>query len=40
MELHHLRTFVIVADESSVTKAAQRLFMTPPTISGHIRALE
>lgn len=40
MELHHLRTFVIVADEGSVTKAAQRLFMTPPTISGHIRVLE
>lgn len=40
MELHHLRTFVIVADEASVTKAAQRLFMTPPTISGHVKALE
>ena len=40
MELHHLRTFVIVADEGSVTKAAQRLYMTPPTISGHIKALE
>lgn len=40
MELHHLRTFVIVAEEASVTKAAQRLFMTPPTVSSHIKALE
>ena len=40
MELHHLRTFVIVADEASVTKAAQRLFMTPPTVSGHVKTLE
>jgi len=40
MELLHLRTFVIVADEASVTKAAQRLYMTPPTVSGHIKALE
>ena len=40
MELHHLRTFVAVSEESSVTKAALRLYMTPPTISGHIKALE
>jgi DNA-binding transcriptional LysR family regulator len=40
MELHHLRTFVAVAEESSVTKAALRLYMTPPTVSGHIKALE
>lgn len=40
MELHHLRTFVAVAEESSVTKAALRLYMTPPTVSGHIKVLE
>ncbi len=40
MELHHLRTFVAVAEESSVTQAALRLYMTPPTVSGHVKALE
>jgi DNA-binding transcriptional LysR family regulator len=40
MELHHLRTFVIVAEEQNVTKAAKRLYMTPPAISAHIKALE
>jgi DNA-binding transcriptional LysR family regulator len=40
MELHHLRTFVIVAEEKNVTRAAKRLFMTPPAVSAHIKALE
>ncbi len=40
MELHHLRTFVVVAEEKNVTKAAKRLFMTPPAVSAHIKALE
>lgn len=40
MELHHLRTFVAVAEEGSVTGAAQRLYLTPPTVSAHIKALE
>ena len=40
MELHHLRTFVIVAEEKNVTRAARRLFMTPPAVSAHIKALE
>jgi len=40
VELYHLRTFVIVADEKNVTRAAKRLFMTPPAVSAHIKALE
>lgn len=40
MELYQLRTFVVVAAEQSVTRAARRLFTTPPSISGHIKALE
>ena len=40
MELYQLRTFVIVAEEKNVTKAAKRLFTTPPSVSAHIKALE
>jgi DNA-binding transcriptional LysR family regulator len=40
MELHALRTFVVVAEEGSVTKAAKRLFMTPPSVTAHIKSLE
>jgi DNA-binding transcriptional LysR family regulator len=40
MELYHLRTFVIVAEEKNVTRAAKRLFMTPPAVSAHIKTLE
>lgn len=40
MELYQLRTFLTVAAEKSVTRAARRLFTTSPSISGHIRALE
>lgn len=40
MELYQLRTFVVVAEEKSITRAAQRLFTTPPSISAHIKALE
>lgn len=40
MELYHLRTFVTVAAEQSVTRAAQRLYTTPPSVSAHIKALE
>ena len=40
MELYHLRTFVIVAEEKNVTRAAKRLFMTPPAVSAHVKALE
>jgi len=37
---HQLRVFVAVAGEGSFAKAAKRLFMSEPTVSSHIRALE
>ena len=40
MELYQLRTFLIVAEEKSITRAAKRLFTTPPSVSAHIKALE
>ncbi len=40
MELHHLRIFVTVAEEKNLTRGAQRLLMTPPTVSAHIKTLE
>ncbi len=32
--------WLAVAEEASVTRAALRLYMTPPTVSGHVKALE
>ncbi len=40
MEFYHLQSFVTVANEGSIKKASQRLHITPPTVSGHIKALE
>ncbi|HEY6334150.1 MAG TPA: LysR family transcriptional regulator [Blastocatellia bacterium] len=40
MDLYQLRTFLIVAEEKTITRAAKRLFTTPPSISAHIRTLE
>lgn len=40
MELYQLRTFIVVAEEKNVTKAAKRLYTTPPSVSTHIKALE
>lgn len=40
MELLHLRTFIVVAEEENLTRAAQRLYLTPPTVSAHVKALE
>lgn len=37
---HQLRVFVAVAGEGSFAKAAVRLYMSEPTVSSHIRALE
>jgi DNA-binding transcriptional LysR family regulator len=40
MDLHHLHTFIVVAEEQNVTRAAERLFTTPPSVSMHIKMLE
>ncbi|MEM8769651.1 MAG: LysR family transcriptional regulator [Pseudomonadota bacterium] len=40
MELYQLRIFAVVAAEGNVTRAAKRLFTTPPSVSAHIKALE
>jgi DNA-binding transcriptional LysR family regulator len=40
MELYQLRTFVKVADEGNLTRAAEQLFTSQPAISAHIKALE
>src|SRR5258706_5312461 len=40
MELNHLKTFIVVAEEKNVTRAAERLYMTPSSVSAHVKALE
>lgn len=40
MNLKQLEAFVCVADDRSFSKAAKELFLTQPTISAHIAALE
>lgn len=40
MELYHLKTFVTVAEEQHLTRAADRLYTSQPAISAHIKGLE
>jgi DNA-binding transcriptional LysR family regulator len=40
MEIYQLRTFVTVAHEGSITRASERLYLSQPAVSAHIKALE
>ena len=40
MNLNQLRVFYYVARERSITKAAERLFVTQPAVTMQIRAME
>ena len=40
MELYHLKTFVMVAKEEHLTRAAEKLNTSQPAVSAHIKALE
>lgn len=40
MELYQLRSFVAVADEGALTKAAEKLCASQPAVSAHVKALE
>lgn len=40
LDLHSLIVFYFVASEQSITAAAEKVFLTQPTVTYHIRALE
>src|SRR5581483_6396644 len=40
MELYQLRTFAAVADTGHITRAAEKLHVSQPAVSAHIKGLE
>jgi len=40
MDFHQLRVFIEVARQKSFSRAAENVFLTQPTVSSHIKALE
>jgi DNA-binding transcriptional LysR family regulator len=40
VEIHQLESFIRVADEGSITRAAEALHLSQPAVTNHIRALE
>jgi DNA-binding transcriptional LysR family regulator len=40
MDVHQLKTFVAVARDCSITRASQRLHLSQPAVSAHIKAIE
>lgn len=40
MEIHHLKSFAAVAREGSITRASERLFLSQPAVSAHVKAME
>ncbi|MDN3353799.1 LysR family transcriptional regulator [Actinomadura sp. DC4] len=40
MELRQLESFLAVVEEGQFARAARRLFLSPPAVTGHIRRLE
>lgn len=40
MELYQIKSFIVLAEEGSLRPAAERLFISQPTLSGHIKTLE
>jgi DNA-binding transcriptional LysR family regulator len=40
MEIHQLKTFVAVAREGSITRASERLYLSQPAVSAHVKLIE